>query len=82
MLTKDNPDILSGLRLSSLQQPGRIDEQRRKTGWLKRFGIDPIFQSSKFSACFPLLIIALCYLKDTVEIAVGTQRKKEHTPWG
>lgn len=28
----------------------------------------------------PLLVAALCDLKDTVEIAMGTQRMKEHTP--
>lgn len=41
-----------------------------------------ILQSSKFSAGFSLLITALCDLKDTVEIAMGTQRMKEHTPRG
>lgn len=80
MLTKDNPDIFFGLRFFSSRRPEQVDEQRGKTAWLIFFGIDPIFQSSTFSASFPLLIIALCYLKDAVEIAVGTQRKKEHTP--
>lgn len=82
LLTRDKLHIFFGLRLSSLQWTEQVDEQRGKTGWLILSGIDPIFQSSKFSASFPLFIIALCYLKDTVEIAMGTQRKKEHTPWG